>query len=186
SLLDYGCGSMDFSRRLREEGVINKFVAMDTYAAPDNLEGVECWKDYRQIHDGILSDLRESFDVAIIIDVLHHADESEQPTILAALGNTAGRVVVKDHFEFGYVSRQMLRLADWFGNFAYGVRIPKRYFDKQSWPLIVRSSGLVEVARVENVKVHSGLFGVLLPRHHHFISILASGAAPSAQAPKNP
>lgn len=188
-LLDYGCGSMDFSMRLKEERVIADFMATDIYppppAAPDGGQREYPWSHYRQITDTSLADLREAFDVAIVVDVLHHADEEDQAPILAALARSCRHVIVKDHFEYGPLSRQILRSADWFGNFAYGVRIPDRYFDPPRWDALVRAADLVEVRRVRNVVVHGGLFGILLPARHHFIAVLCA-RAPRSTPPERP
>lgn len=184
-LLDYGCGAMDFSLRLKQEGVIQDFLAMDVYAppvAPTPQQADERWLRYRQITETSLKNLEESFDVVIVIDVLHHAEESQQAEILAALARVGGCVIVKDHFEYGWFSRQMLRLADWFGNFAYGVQIPTRYFDEHRWDATVRSAGLRETKRVRNVAVHEGLFAALLPARHHFIALLSASNAGVAAA----
>jgi len=170
TLLDYGCGSMEFSLRLQDEGVISRFVAVDIYPAPSTPDGP--WQHYQQIAEGALPALPERFDVAIVIDVLHHADEAQRAPILSGLGREARRVLVKDHFEHGLLSRQLLRLADWFGNFAYGVRIPERYFTPRQWEALVAAAGMREIRRVQDVRVHHGLFGLLLAPRHHFISVL--------------
>jgi hypothetical protein len=172
SLLDYGCGSMEFSRRLRDDGVISRFLAVDLYPAPSTPHAQGDWQHYRQIPDGRLPKLSERFDVAIVIDVLHHAEDSQLSSILADLGHSAQFVIVKDHFEYGPMSRQLLRIADWFGNFAYGVRIPNRYFSLQRWERLVADAGMREVTHVRNVRVHNGLFGLLLAPRYHFISVL--------------
>jgi hypothetical protein len=174
SLLDFGCGAMDFSLRLRGEDVIGQFVAMDVFPPPANPDSR--WSHYRQLHDGTFPSNAERFDAAIVIDVLHHVDERTRSSLLRSLGDAVRFVVVKDHFEFGVFSRQMLRLADWFGNYAYGVRIPSRYFTPTRWDALISAAGLREIRRVQNVRVHDGLFGVLLPSRHHFISVLTRDA----------
>ena len=172
-LLDYGCGLMNFSSRLKLDGTISEFIGMDIYPVPSaTVDPDNLWANYRQITKVGMEELGRDFDIAMIVDVLHHAEERDHPRILQQLAKHCKFILVKDHFETGYVSRQLLRLADWYGNFAYGVSIPKRYFDLQSWANLVRSSGLVEVRLVKNVKVHEGLFGLLIPPKRHFISIL--------------
>jgi hypothetical protein len=174
-LLDYGCGTMSFSQRLHDEGRIADFVGMDTYARPGSSAADPKWSHYRQIGADGLDAVREQFDVAMMVDVLHHVAEGEQAKILRSLSSVSRYVLVKDHFEQGMLSRQMLRLADWYGNFAYGVTVPKRYFDRARWAQLVETSGLVEMTRKTDVRVHDGLFGVIVPPRCHFISVLCCG-----------
>jgi hypothetical protein len=171
SLLDYGCGNMSFSLRLWREGIAKQFTGMDTYSKPD-LPDDPKWDHYRQISTTEIARISERFDIAIVLDVLHHAPESEQAFILRDLGLVSRYVLVKDHLEYGFVSRQLLRLADWYGNYAYGVAIPKRYFNTSRWDNIVLAAGLREIRRIPTVRVHNGLFGLVIRPRNHFISIL--------------
>lgn len=175
-LLDYGCGSMIFSDTLKRRGAVADYFGVDTFPAPTDSPEIK-WSNYAQLAEAKLETLG-TFDLAVVIDVLHHAAESDRPSILRSLGDICRYVVVKDHFEYGPVSRQKLRLADWYGNYAYGVNIPDRYFTPESWSALVKDSGLKELKRVPGVTVHAGLFGMILPRKHHFISILGLGDKP--------
>jgi hypothetical protein len=172
-VLDYGCGAMNFSLRLKQEGRISKFIGMDIFPKPTSSKNVlDIWENYQQIPKEGIRKSSEEFDLAIVIDVLHHAPEQDQAKILRSLVEVSRYVLVKDHFEYGFISRHILRLADWYGNYAYGVSIPKRYFDKKRWSTLIESAGLRELKIKTNVRVHEGLFGLIIPPRHHFISIL--------------
>jgi hypothetical protein len=172
-ILDYGCGTMNFSLRLKEEGRISKFIGMDVFPNPDHTKNAgEIWKNYRQIPKDGISKSTENFDVVIVVDVLHHALEKDQTKILQSLADISRYIVIKDHFEYGLISRHLLRLADWYGNYAYGVSIPKRYFTKKRWTTLIENAGLRELKLKSNIKVHDGFFGLLISPRHHFISIL--------------
>ena len=171
-LLDYGCGTMSFSSRLKDDGLISEFIGMDIYAKPLNIENEHKWENYIQIKsNGILKGLGK-FDFALLIDVLHHAKEEDQEIILRELSLVSSLILVKDHFEYGLISRSLLRLADWYGNYAYGVSIPRKYFNKESWYKLVQSAGLIEAVIEKNIRVHDGIFGIIIRPKNHFISIL--------------
>jgi hypothetical protein len=173
SVLDYGCGTMSFSKRLHSEGHIAQFIGMDTYPGPEPSAAEDgAWTRYRQIGPDGLAGVRERFDVSMLVDVLHHVPERDHERMLRELSSVSRYVLVKDHFEHGLLSRQLLRLADWYGNFAYGVAIPQRYFDPARWAQLVEKSGLVEVQLKTHLRVHDGLFGVIIPPRCHFISVL--------------
>jgi len=172
-LLDYGCGAMTFSLRLKADGQIEHFIGMDVYPEPVGPERHEPrWLHYRQISTLTISSVPDRFDMAIVVDVLHHAPEAEQAQILATLAAMSEFVLVKDHFEYGFASRHLLRLADWYGNYAYGVNVPARYFSESRWKELVNAAGLIETKLQRNVRVHDGLFGLIIPPRNHFISIL--------------
>lgn len=170
TLLDYGCGMMGFSSRLMREDVVANFVGMDMFPTPASDDPI--WQHYRQIPPAGISSVDQRFDLAIVTDMLHHADEADRAPILRHLASICRVVLVKDHFEYGFFSRQVLRLADWYGNYAYGVNVPDRYFDVPMWENLVREAGLTEVKRTPNVRVHRGLFGLILAARHHFIALL--------------
>ncbi len=173
-MLDYGCGMMEFSNQLKNERVIHEFMGVDIFPTPKNIELTSDarWECYKQISKGEVDLSMGTFNLAITIDVLHHASESDQLKILRGLSMVSGVILVKDHFECGYLSRQLLRLADWYGNYAFGVQIPKSYFTPNTWSTLVDAAGLTQISLTSNVKVHGGLFGLLIPPRFHFISVL--------------
>lgn len=169
-LLDFGCGNMAISGDLKRRGSVAEAWGVDTYQPP---AGDDKYDRYTQISDATALPFGENqFDMTICVDVLHHIGVDEGAKVLRELARVSRYVVVKDHFEYGFFSRQLLRLADWYGNYAYGVNVPDRYFDKQSWAGIVSTAGLEEVSLACPVRVHKGLFGLILPPRNHFVSIL--------------
>ena len=115
---------------------------------------------------------KNNFDLAIIVDALHHIPEVERCRAIKKIADHCDYIIVKDHFEFGYFSRQRLRAADWFGNYVYGVDIPERYYTHQTWKKFLENNGLKQIELVKNVRVHRGLFGIIIPPKYHFLSII--------------
>jgi Methyltransferase domain len=173
-LLDYGCGVMHFSKQLQRNGIVHSFIGMDIYTPSEAQTASDSalWAHYRTLPKAGIQAMAETFDIALVNDVLHHANADARATILADLATKCRYVLVKDHFEYGFFSRHLLRLADWYGNYAYGVNVPDRYFDVKSWQTLVAQAGLKEISLTRNVRVHSGLFGIILPPRHHFLSLL--------------
>jgi hypothetical protein len=172
NLLDYGCGTMSFSSQLKKDGLISSFIGVDVYVKPSSLKNSACYDNYIQITTDNFEDNLGKFQLCLLIDVLHHIPEEDHKKTLMALTKVSDYILIKDHFEFGFFSRCLLRLADWFGNYAYGVSVPKRYFNKKRWNNLIKSTGLTEEVMKINVKVHSGIFGIIIPPRHHFISVL--------------
>ncbi len=173
ALLDFGCGNMAISSLLQESGVVESVRGVDTYAAPSG--GDEKFSRYTQIEDAAnLPFAALDFDVTICVDVLHHIGISQAPGVLRELGRVSRFVVIKDHFEYGFISRQLLRLADWYGNYAYGVNVPDRYFDPVAWQEIVAAAGMDEIQLTCPVRIHDGFFGWIILPKNHFVSILTA------------
>jgi hypothetical protein len=171
SLLDYGCGVMSISSKLQKEGIVTDYIGLDIYPAPKDEN--EPWCNYLQVKKNWAVQLKKKYDAAIITDVLHHVEtEEERIAILQELAQVANLLVIKDHFEYGFYSRQLLRLIDWIGNYAYGVKIPTNYFTMESWEKLISTAGLEQIEIQNGVKIHTGLFGYLIPSRYHFIAIL--------------
>jgi SAM-dependent methyltransferase len=172
-LLDFGCGNMAISRHLVSIGVAESAFGVDTY--PVSALSQEKSGCYKQIVSGKrLPFFDREFDVAICVDVLHHIGVGDSAEVLRELGRVSRFVIVKDHFESDLISRQLLRLADWYGNFAYGVNVPDRYYDPGLWSKVVQAAELKEVHLETPVRIHKGLFGLIIRPDNHFISILSA------------
>lgn len=113
----------------------------------------------------------KSFDVSLLIDVLHHTDD---PSVLL---NEAARVtkefiVIKDHSKEGFLANLTLTIMDYIGNAHYGVRLPYNFLTLNQWDDLYEQAGL----KIHNISRKLGLYPVPLTyffdRKLHFIVIL--------------
>jgi SAM-dependent methyltransferase len=109
---------------------------------PPELSETERWQKYLQFDGSALPFADQSIDVALFCDVLHHMPPDVQARMLQEAARVAKHIVIKDHFEYGLWSRTWLRAMDFVGNWAYGVTVPKRYFDCTSFATITEQVGL--------------------------------------------
>lgn len=170
NLLDYGCGKLDFTLFLKKKKLINKAICVDNYELkykklPLNVK-------YMNLSNSKMTFKKNYFNLAIIIDVLHHIGINNLEKKLKTICKISEYVIIKDHFEFNYLSRQLLRLADWFGNYGTEVNIPKKYFTEEKWYRLIKKSKLKQIKIIKNVIQHKGLFSLILPSKHQFISII--------------
>ena len=166
-ILDFGCGSMEISKKLKKYSFVRKIVGIDTFHFKLKKKKMK----YIQ-SDIFFKSNKIKFDLVIAVDVLHHIGIDQAPKILQKLSKVSNNVIIKDHFEHGFLSRHLLRFVDFYANYAYGVNIPKKYFDYLSWDLVVKKSSLKQVKLIKNFQQHDGLFNLILNKKHHFISIL--------------
>ena len=73
-----------------------------------------------------------SFDVAVLSNVLHHADD--QPALFAETCRvTRRRVIVKDHLASSFADRWKLAVLDVLGNRRFGADTQGDYLDRAGW-----------------------------------------------------
>ncbi len=77
-----------------------------------------------------------SFDVALLVDVVHHADH---PLELLSEARRVARscLVIKDQTLEGFLADRTLRFMDRVGNARHGVALPHTYWSKARWLEVV-------------------------------------------------
>lgn len=177
--LDLGCGDMTLAWAVRSLCPETDWTGADIYPLPNELKQLPEWANYRQISDkgDSLPFKAGEFDITLLCDVLHHVPDEDQHCLLAECLRVSRVVVVKDHYEYGLFSRQLLRLMDFVGNYAYGVSVPRRYFTRSSFEELVRKAA----GRIERSQVGVNLYGhlpfigrVLRPDWHFFARVTAA------------
>jgi SAM-dependent methyltransferase len=167
TVLDFGCGSMEISKKIQHKKFIKKIIGVDIFESNFKYKKLQYFR-YKNLNN--LKKFKS--DVVILIDVLHHMGINNSHIVLQKLSKNSKTIIIKDHFEHGFFSRQLLRFVDFYANFAYGVTIPKKYFDIISWKKTVKKTKLKENYFEKNFQQHIGLFNFILNKKHHFISVL--------------
>ncbi len=167
NILDFGCGSMEISKKLEKLSYVKNIVGVDTYSGKFKTKKMQ----YLQ-YEEFFKKNRKTFDLIIAVDVLHHIGIDKSYKTLKELSKYSKNIIIKDHFEYGYFSRQLLRFVDFYANYAYDVSIPKKYFDHLSWKKTIKKSNLKEIKMIKSFQQHDGLFNLILNKRHHFVSHL--------------
>ncbi len=167
-ILDFGCGSMEISKKLENKNYIHFIVGSDIFK--HNYKS----KKLTYIDNEKLYKSNEEFDIIFIVDVLHHIGVDDAYKVLNRLSKFSKNIIVKDHFEHGFFSRQLLRFVDFYANYGYGVNVPKKYFNKTSWEKTLIKSNCKELFHHKNFQQHNGLFNFILNKKHHFVSLIKS------------
>ena len=81
-------------------------------------------------------------------------------------------IIIKDHFEYGFVSNLLLRIMDYIGNRYNDVNVPKIYFTKISLKKILALSNLKVEYKIINQRYYSKLFLFLSNPNLHFLYLL--------------
>ena len=112
-----------------------------------------------------------SFDVVMLVDVLHHTND---PMILLheAVRVTRQAIVIKDHLLQGAFAYPTLRFMDWVGNARHGVALPYNYWTPAEWHRAFEKLGLAVISWESNLRLYAFPADLIFGRSLHFIAIL--------------
>lgn len=134
SLLDIGCGDGVNTRRIAAMVGATQIAGVDVHVRPSATIPVKRY-------DGLKIDEPDaSFDGVTLIDVLHHCREP-LAVLKEALRVCKRVLVIKDHFAFGPLSKQLLYWMDIAGNAKDAIPSPGAYATPQQWVSMIGASG---------------------------------------------
>lgn len=164
-VLDVGCGSGELAALIMALRPDVRIEGIDVLVRPGTAIPVH---QFDGLHIPFADD---SFDAAIVVDVLHHTDDPQ--AVLAEVARVAKAVVIKDHLRDGFLSGATLRFMDWVGNAAHGVRLPYNYLSRAEWAGIWRTLRLEPRAFVDRLSLYPRPFSWAFDRGLHFVTVLA-------------
>lgn len=161
-VLDVGCGDGTVARLIAEKLPAISIEGIDVLVRPNTCIPVRPF-------DGVTIPFPgDSFDVAMLVDVLHHT--GDPLVLLREAARVAKTVLIKDHFRQGFLAGPTLRLMDWVGNASHGVALPYNYWTKAQWNVALDEAGL----RAARMELKLGLYpppaSWLFDRGLHFIA----------------
>ncbi len=117
----------------------------------------------------------KSVDIAMFVDVLHHADDAQ--ALLKEACRVARRgVLIKDHLSENVVDHWTLRLMDWVGNAPHGVALPYNYFSRAAWTAHFREANSNPVSFDKDVPLYPFPLSLIFGRGLHFVALLQPAA----------
>ena len=179
-ILDYGSGFqpiiiLNLIKKLKKSGYNSKVICADFYKKKHLTKLNKKNNSIQFVNLKELKKFNLKFDIVIISDVLHHINIeniSYLKKIFYTLSQRSNYILLKDHFEYGIISRNILRLMDFIGNYYNEVSIPKKYFTKDKLNNLINQAGLKVIKRIEDVKIYSYLFLFFANPKYQFIYIL--------------
>ena len=164
-LLDVGCGDGQITKLVvaRRSGV--KATGIDVLLRPKTHIPVAKY-------DGTTIPFEDaSFDVVMLIDVLHHT-ENPAALLREATRVTTRYVLLKDHFRNGVFAGATLRLMDWISNIHQGVALPYNYLSEMEWHRIYERVGVRPVDIKRKLNLYPQPANLVFGRNLHFIALL--------------
>ena len=177
-ILDYGSGFnpdliLLLSKKLSDNNFKYHITCVDFYSK-ENLN--ELNKNYKQINFVDFKELPKdlNYNFVILSDVLHHVgvDSEETRKILNHLSSISKYIILKDHFEYSFLSRHILRFMDFIGNYKDGVNIPKNYFTEENYKHLLEELEIENIDMIENIKLYSKILIPFNFSRFQFINLL--------------
>jgi len=178
-ILDYGSGfepkvAYLIKAGLNKSKIISRITCLDLYKKKDlDFLNKNSSLQFRNI--SYLSQKNNKYDFCIVADTLHHIGVENQiqiRKILTKLKSKSKIIIIKDHFEYNFYSRQILRFMDFIGNYYNNVNVPKKYFKQQVFDRLLKTLNLKIISKILNVKYYSNLFIFFSNPKLHFIYVI--------------
>ncbi|MFN2240349.1 MAG: class I SAM-dependent methyltransferase [Thermoanaerobaculia bacterium] len=164
-VLDVGCGDGRLSSEIMRRRPDLNIEGVDVLLRPNPHMPI------RQFDGTTLPYPDRSFDVAMFVDVIHHAEEPLR--LLQEAMRVAPLLLIKDHLREGLLANQTLRIMDWVGNARHGVRLPYRYWARDEWLDLFSRLGLTVEEIDEEIVLYGPLLHPIFGRSLHFLARLA-------------
>lgn len=169
--LDIGCGDMKIVELIDQVKPSWNWRCLDIYPA-GGTEGR--WQRYVSFDGRNIPYYNQAFDLSLLVDVLHHCDNITG--ILGEAKRVSRYIIIKDHFEYGHYSSTMLKAMDLFGNWAYDVKVPGKYFTRTSFAALCEQLNLemIDLEIGMDLYGHLPVLNRILKPKWHFIAVLQS------------
>ncbi len=162
SCLDVGCGDGQVAKLIMERLPGLHVEGIDTLARD------ECCIPVAQ-YDGVtIPHPDSSFDVVLLVDVVHHADHPER--LLRECSRVArNAVVIKDHQLEGLLAGPTLRFMDGVGNRRFSVESPFNFWPRGRWAQVWQDLSLSVGELRTELHIYPWYCTWLFDRQLHFI-----------------
>jgi ubiquinone/menaquinone biosynthesis C-methylase UbiE len=165
SVLDIGCGDGRLAQRVAQLRPDISITGIEVLVRDKIFIPVKTF-------DGITIPYpNHSFDIAMLIDVLHH---TEDPVTLLreAMRVAKGQVLIKDHTQDGLLAGLRLRFMDYVGNARHGVNLPFKYWPRAKWQSVWRDLGLHVVSWNSQLRLYPWPVTYLFDASLQFVTCL--------------
>ncbi len=117
----------------------------------------------------------ETYDVAVVSDVLHHMGIENTKLIseiLLSIKKKTKFLIIKDHFQYGFFSNQMIRFMDFFGNLNSNIKTPNKYYSQKQFDKLMESLNLSIKYKILDNRYHPKFLIFFNNPKYHFIYLL--------------
>ncbi len=161
-ILDLGCGDGKLAVSLMKKRPGLRIEGADVFPQPDcSIPLTRIEKEPYPFEDS-------SFDVVMLIDVLHHSNQPES-VLKEAVRISRHTILIKDHYYNSGLGFFLLKISDYWGNKPYGISLPYHFLRFKEWDALL--SGLPILLK----KVQRFRYNFSDPCRHHVMLLQKSG-----------
>ena len=181
TIVDYGSGydcyvARNLKQLLEKKGIVSKFICYDNFKdIKKNNEQLPVEENGIKFENTKPNFEVDECDYLMINDVLHHIENlnnEKLELIFKKFFKKANRIILKDHFQYGFFSNKILQFMDYIGNSYYGLKTPKKYFNKKYIDEFLFNNGYEVEKKILDVKYYSSWFLFLSNPKLHFIYLI--------------
>lgn len=126
NILDVGCGDGLLDCEIKKKRPDLNISGIDVLLRPQTHIPVIQFDGFHIPYES------KTFDIVMLIDVLHHAANPDH-LMSEALRVSKTGIIIKDHIADSKFQFYLLKLMDWTGNVSHGVRLPYNYWSTKKW-----------------------------------------------------
>ena len=100
---------------------------------------------------------KKRYDFCMINDVIHHIGIEKEEVIIKILNsliNISKIVFIKDHFQQGFLSNNIIRFMDFLGNYFNNVNTPDKYYTKKSFKKLLKKMKIITIEKILSIKLY--------------------------------
>jgi hypothetical protein len=100
---------------------------------------------------------KKKYDFCFINDVIHHIGIEKEKLIIKILNNlinVSEIVIIKDHFQQGFFSNNVIRFMDFLGNYFNNVNTPDKYYTKESFQSLLNKLKVTTLEKISSIKLY--------------------------------
>jgi SAM-dependent methyltransferase len=167
-VLDVGCG----------DGILTKLIAGKkpnvSIRGIDVLVRQQTAIPVSQFDGTVIPFADASFEVVMLVDVLHHATN---PLVLLREAERVSKkwILLKDHTRDGWLARSTLRFMDLVGNRRHNVLLPHNYWPREHWLAAFRELDLSVDSWISDLGLYPLPANWIFDRSLHFVARLDKG-----------
>jgi ubiquinone/menaquinone biosynthesis C-methylase UbiE len=167
-VLDVGCGNGALGRAIMKSPLCPprvKVTGLERIKRGNKLSPIEFYDGQQIPHP------KNSFDVVILADVLHHEREPHH-LIDECKRITRRLLIIKDHKIEGALAKQRISFMDWASNMQYGIPCLYRYNSAQEWTAWYKRHNLFVDHELHAMKIYPSVINHIFGGHLQYLAVL--------------
>ena len=181
-ILDYGTGYQPKVVHLVYEKLVKKYkkrILIDCYDfySKTDLKKLNNFKN-KEINFYNINSIRKNkknYDFSLINDVIHHIGIEKEEIIVKILNKLikiSKIVLIKDHFQQGFVSNNIIRFMDFLGNYFNDVNTPDKYYTKRSFQKLLKKMKITVIEKILSIKLYPSFLFFMSNPDFNFVYLI--------------